>query len=335
VTEFLDALEKEIALVGHNREELDTVYAGGGTPSRLGADGIARMLHTVGEKFRIAAGAEITMEANPEDVSLLSAKAWRQAGVNRISLGVQSFDDSVLRWMHRVHDAAQSTRAVSELREAGFDNISIDLIFAVPASLNRSWERDLETAIAHGPDHVSLYGLTIEDHTPLARWESRGDFTSATDDRYAAEFLAAHNDMTAAGHEHYEVSNFCKPGHRSRHNSAYWSGSSYLGIGPGAHSFDGASRWWNARDYVDWLNKASSGDGVIVEKEMLDDSQRATERVYLGLRTSRGLAATHRERKFISQWIDAGWATTEDGIIRLTAEGWLRLDALASQLTAA
>jgi len=330
--EYLKGLELELATV-EGGSTLDTVYAGGGTPSKLGADAIAAMLELIRRRFTISDDAEITIEANPEDVSPQSATAWRNAGVNRISLGTQSFDDAVLKWMHRVHDSEQSLRAIDDLRDAGFENISVDLIFGVPEALDRSWEKDLETAIAQKPDHVSLYGLTIEDHTPLAHWESRGEFVWTTDDRYATEFLAAHNAMISAGFDHYEVSNFGKAGRHSRHNSAYWSRASYVGIGPSAHSFNGAQRWWNVRDYVDWLEKVNSGASPVVERENLEAQQLDAERIYLGLRTTGGLKVTDRERGASSRWIDAGWATLDGGTIRLTAEGWLRLDSLASQLT--
>ena len=331
-SEFLRGLERELATV-HSATTLETVYAGGGTPSKLGTEGIATMLDLVRSQFGVSQDAEITIEANPEDVSPESAKAWKKAGVNRISLGLQSFDDAVLQWMHRVHDSTQSLRAVNDLRSAGFENISIDLIFGIPTSLNRSWQKDLDTALEQKPDHVSLYGLTIEDHTPLARWESRGEFVRTTDDTYASEFLAAHNAMTAAGFDHYEVSNFGIADRHSRHNSAYWSRASYQGIGPSAHSFDGTQRWWNARDYVDWLEKVNSGASPVAERENLAPDQLDAERIYLGLRTSGGLKPTEREQEAASRWVDQGWASFDDESVKLTAEGWLRLDSLASQLT--
>ena len=225
VDEYLAALDRELQLrwaVGDGWE-LDTLYFGGGTPSRLGGEGIARAIEGVRKVATLAAGAEVTIEANPEDVSPVAARDRRDAGVNRVSLGVQSFDDATLQWMHRVHDAARAERAIAELREAGITNLSIDLIFALPDEVTtRVWERDLERALTLAPPHVSLYGLTVEPHTPLGKSLAVGGITEAGEDRYERDFLLAHAMMTAAGLEHYEVSNFGRPVLHSRHNSAYW-----------------------------------------------------------------------------------------------------------------
>lgn len=334
VDEFVAAIEREIQRLSNEPVDvLDTVYLGGGTPSRLGGDGIARLFEVIDRSFSIAPDAEITIEANPEDVTPDAARSWRSSGVNRVSLGVQSFDDAVLSWMHRVHDADAAMRAIGTLREAGFDNISIDLIFALPDSLKRSWSRDLEITLQTDPDHVSLYGLTIEDHTPLSRWETRGDFTRADEDRYARDFLLAHETMRSAGYDHYEVSNFGKPNRSSRHNSAYWTGAPYLGLGPSAHSFDGNRRWWNARAYAEWLARLDRGESVVADAETLTEENRNSERVYLGLRTQRGLVFTNSERALSKDWVDEGWAIIDDRVLRLTPEGWLRLDSLAARLT--
>src|SRR5438094_909852 len=179
---------------------------------------------------------EVTLEANPEDVTPDNARAWRESGVNRVSLGAQSFDDRVLKWMHRPHDAARIGHAVRALRAAGIDNISLDLIFALPAELERDWARDLDLACSLLPAHLSLYGLTVEERTPLARWVSRGATSVPNDDRYAEEYLLAHRRLAARGYAFYEVSNAARDGHRSRHNSAYWSGRAYVGLGPAPHS---------------------------------------------------------------------------------------------------
>src|SRR3989449_5809412 len=226
---------------------LDTLYLGGGTPSLLPPHAIHELLDAILGKLRIPHSAfrtdvEVTLEANPEDVPLEHATAWRRAGVNRVSLGAQSFDDRVLRWMHRSHDAARIGDAVGMLRGAGIDNVSLDLIFALPVELGRDWARDLDQALALEPSHLSLYGLTVEQRTPLARWISRGAATAPDDERYAAEYLQAHIRLTACGYHFYEVSNAARNGWRSRHNAAYWSGRPYLGCGPAAHPFDGRVR---------------------------------------------------------------------------------------------
>src|SRR5438477_1317350 len=240
VDEYVTALAGEFDGLGgmFGESVLETVYLGGGTPSRLGGQGVTGVLDLVREQAGIASDAEITIEANPDDVNDLAVAHWISAGVNRVSLGAQTFDDAALEWMHRTHDAAQIGTAVETLRRGGIGNISLDLIFALPAHLNRSWSRDLASAIALEPSHLSLYGLTVEARTPIARWADRGASVQGSEEQYEQEFLVAHSTMLDAGFEHYEVSNFARPGFSSRHNSAYWTGATYTGVGPSAHSFD-------------------------------------------------------------------------------------------------
>ena len=312
---------------------LETVYLGGGTPSRLGALGIARLLELVRERFDVTPDAEITIEANPEDISAESTAAWARAGINRLSIGIQSFDDDVLRWMHRVHNSADSVRAIGDARAGGIENLSVDLIFALPSQLSRAWQSDLERTLYLEPDHISLYGLTIEPATPIARWQERGEVVPANEDLYAEEFLLADEMASASGYRHYEVSNFARPGKESRHNSAYWSGASYLGVGPSAHSYDGESRTWNVAAYTEWLQRLDAGDATKRDEERLTADNRASERVYLGLRTAGGFHAAGSDLDKAKGWTSAGWASIEDDVVRLTPEGWLRLDSLAAGLT--
>jgi oxygen-independent coproporphyrinogen-3 oxidase len=287
----------------------------------------------VRERFGISSDTEVTIEANPDDIDTHQAIAWKNAGVNRISLGIQSFDDAVLKWMHRVHDSRSAIAAFETLRSAGFENISIDLIFALPASLERSWRTDLERAIGLRPEHISLYGLTIERSTPLGRWSDRGTIVPADEEIYAAEFLVADQMMSAAGYEHYEVSNFSLPGRKSRHNSAYWTGAPYLGIGPSAHSFDGETRSWNVAQYAEWVSRVLRGESPVVDAERLTESNRVAEKVYLGLRTTAGLVISDADRQSADNWSRQGWANIDGERVRLTTEGWLRLDSLAAALT--
>jgi oxygen-independent coproporphyrinogen-3 oxidase len=333
VDEFLHALETELKQRAPSRFPVDSVYLGGGTPSRLGAEGIARLMDLIRVRFEIDANTEITIEANPDDVDANAAKHWHDSGINRVSLGVQSFDDKVLEWMHRVHSASSAVNAFQTLRREGFDNISIDLIFALPASLDRSWNSDLERAIDLRPDHISLYGLTIEQSTPLARWRERGTVIPADEESYASEFLLADEMMRNAGYDHYEVSNFSRPSRRSRHNSAYWTGVPYLGVGPSAHSFDGEIRSWNAREYAEWVAKLNRGESPVIESEKLTDENRLAEKVYLGLRTTGGLSVSGADKTSADRWSSEGWATIDGDRVRLTTEGWLRLDSLAAALT--
>lgn len=334
VDEYVTGIRTELkSKLNGARHTLDTVYLGGGTPSRLGPDGIDRLLSTIGEYFDLASAAEVTIEANPDDVTFEAASRWKESGVNRVSLGVQSFDDSVLAWMHRTHDSAQAAAAVKTIRDGGIRNLSLDLIFALPEALNRSWDSDLRQALALEPDHVSLYGLTIEHATPIGRWQDRGSVTAATEDAYAEDFLLADSLATAAGFIHYEVSNFARPGRESRHNSAYWSGAQYLGIGPSAHSFDGETRSWNVSQYAEWIARLSSAKPATEGAERLDVANVQAERIYLGLRTTSGLSASEGDLDRARQWTEVGWARIDDSIVRLTPEGWLRLDSLAAGLT--
>jgi oxygen-independent coproporphyrinogen-3 oxidase len=336
VDEYVGAVAAELDLRFPPGEAVavETLYFGGGTPSRIGGEGMARLIELFRERARFAASAELTIEANPEDVSADNVRAWRAAGINRVSLGAQSFDDDVLAWMHRTHDSANIARAVTAVRKEGIDNVSIDLIFAVPQRAPESWERDVARALELEPSHVSLYGLTVEPHTVLGRRQQRGELADSGEETYEREFLHAHQTLGAAGFEHYEVSNFARASARSRHNSVYWNGRSYAGLGPSAHEFNGAARRWNVSAYADWLSAVRSGSDPIAGNEELTSENRIAETVYLGLRTIDGLAVSDAELARISIWAESGWATIHPGPrVRLTALGWLRLDALAADLT--
>jgi oxygen-independent coproporphyrinogen-3 oxidase len=338
VSDYVGAVGAELQLrfPGNERWDIDTLYFGGGTPSRLGPDGVTRLLEAIRGRVSLAPDAEVTLEVNPEDATVEAAIAWRAAGVNRVSLGTQSFDDRALAWMRRTHDAASALNAVEAVRTAGIDNVSLDLIFALPTILERSWESDLERALALAPSHVSLYGLTVEHATPLGRWVERGEIAEPPEERYEVEFLRAHDVMTAAGFEHYEVSNFARPGRRSRHNWAYWSGAAYAGIGPAAHSFDGSRRRWNTASYEQWRRRLLAGEDPVAGDEALTPGNRAVEEAYLGLRTTAGLRLSAREVASVRPWVEAGWATLEDDArVVLRASGWLRVDALTRTLTSA
>ncbi|MBA3889863.1 MAG: radical SAM family heme chaperone HemW [Gemmatimonadaceae bacterium] len=314
--------------------KLATLYFGGGTPSRLGGEGVAQMLEVIRRHATPEAGAEITLEANPDDATPEAAVRWAASGVNRVSLGVQSFEPRVLDWMHRSHTVDRVNPAIAAVRAAGITDISVDLIFALPEFLQRDWRADLERALALDPTHVSLYGLTIEPRTPLGRWHARGEVVESPEDRYADEFMLAHELVTSAGLDHYEVSNFGKPGHWSRHNQSYWRGVAYAGLGPGAHEYDGIARRWNASAYAAWLQRASEGRDPVEGSETLTAENRIAESVYLGLRSVAGLELCAGEVAHVQPWIEAGWGTivTSDRLV-LTPSGWLRMDALAQSLT--
>jgi len=318
---------------------LQTLYFGGGTPSLLPVDALAALLTSLREAFHERSSRddlEVTLEANPEDVTGESARAWAVAGVNRVSLGAQSFDDAVLKWMHRSHDGARIGEAVDALRHAGIHNISLDLIFGLPAELSRDWRRDLERAVALDPTHLSLYGLAVEERTPLARWISRGAVRAAGDERYAEEYLLAHARLATCGYRFYEVSNAAREGFRSRHNSAYWSGRAYLGLGPAAHSYDGRARRWNLAAWEAYRRAVSEDRRPAEAEETLTDEQRHLERLYLGLRTDAGvpLAALCRPLPpSAARCVARGWVHVTKERLVCTPEGWLRLDGIVRDLT--
>jgi oxygen-independent coproporphyrinogen-3 oxidase len=372
VSEYIDAIMAELVTrrTSATGAPLRSLYLGGGTPSKLGGTGVEQLIHRLQVQLGLhklstsVNQTEITLEANPEDVDAESAARWVAAGVNRVSLGVQSFDPGVLEWMHRGHGPDRAAESVRILRAAGVQEISADLIFAVPAHLNRNWTTDLERVLELDVEHLSLYGLTIEPHTPLGRWTARGEVAEAPEERYELEFLEAHERLTAAGYEHYEVSNYGRPGKRARHNSAYWSGAPYLGLGPSAHGFDGFERRWNEPAYAEWLRRAQAGEDPVAGTERVradvgssgnaganemspvsagmdtetpdtaGANAESAERIYLGLRTIDGLDVRENERKTVTPWVAAGWASLEGTRLRLTPRGWLRLDALAAALLA-
>jgi len=340
VREFIDSVAREIAVryPDESPRDIATLYLGGGTPSSLGGDGVARLLDRLRARFRFDHRAEVTLEANPDDVTVDTVAAWRAAGVNRLSIGAQSFDARALAWMHRTHSADQIERAVTAAHAAEIDNLSLDLIFALPASLGRDWADDLRRALALDPAHLSLYGLTVEPSTPLARWRDRRLVDEAPDDLYEREFLVADEMLAASGFEHYEVSNYARPGSRARHNSSYWRHVAYDGFGPSAHSFDTRRRRWNDREFAEWSRRLAAGGDPCAGDEVLTQENLDTERMYLGLRTSDGVEFAQSDfpvdAAMLNRWVASGWAVRDETGLRLTPRGWLRLDALATDLTA-
>jgi oxygen-independent coproporphyrinogen-3 oxidase len=335
---FAEAIEREWAgWQSHpawtESPALDTIYFGGGTPSRLPPEAIARLLQVFRRDREVLPAAEVTLEANPDDVDGPRAAAWRGAGINRVSLGAQSFQPAVLAWMHRTHTSEQIGAAVAALRNAGFDNVSLDLIYAVPEVLDRNWSLDLGQALALHPEHLSLYGLTVESHTPLGKWTARGESLPVADERAAEEYVAAHRAISAAGYEHYEVSNAARQGFQARHNSAYWRRAPFIGLGPSAHSGFDNERSWNVRDWEDYRRRNVAGVSVREASEILTPEQVSLEDLYLGLRTSGGVLAGAVPSRVAARWIDSGWAVEPQGRLVLTPEGWLRLDALVGSLS--
>ena len=343
VDAWLESIGAELAqrqrAGGWSHLELSTIYIGGGTPSLLGIGAMARLREVLSRFASWSdAAVEWTAEANPESFTPGLAADWVEAGINRLSLGAQTFSPEALVWMGRMHGPEGPARAVDAARAAGIGNISIDLIFALPSRLPRDWKSDLERVVEIAPAHVSLYGLTAEPATPLGRRVESGRETMADEDRYAEEYLLAAERLGAAGFEHYEVSNFARPGAESRHNQAYWQHRPYIGLGPGAHSFEPPVRSWNVRDWAEYRRLLENGGSAEEGREVLAADDAALERVWLGLRASSGLALsllTAAQRARAAEWERSGLAERAADMVRLTREGWLLLDRLAVELEAA
>jgi len=338
---WAEAIRRERALLdAEGRAELapslETLYVGGGTPSLLGDQAMAHLADALGRRHLVGPTLEWTAEANPESVTPALARAWRRAGVNRMSLGVQSFQETVLRWMGRLHGAEGARRAVAEIRAAGIADLSVDLIFGLPEGLPRDWRADLQAAIALDVPHISLYGLTAETGTPLARGVTEGRISMAGEARYEEEYLEASERLGSAGYHQYEVSNFARDGAESRHNRAYWDDRPYLGLGNSSHSYLPPLRRWNLREWPAYLSEVESDRLPVGGEELPAVAARRLEWIWLGLRTDRGLPLERLPgvgvEARIRDWIRRGLAGKDEDRIRLTARGWLLLDTLAVEL---
>ena len=271
---WLGALSRELALVEETGRfpmapKLETVFVGGGTPSLLGPDGMTGLGKLLGRGRLSGVGLEWTAEANPESFTRDVAEGWRRAGVNRVSLGVQSFQAGPLSWMGRVHGPEGGEDAVSRARAAGFDNLSLDLIFGLPSGIARDWGSDLDQALSLEVPHISLYGLTVEPHTPLGRAVEEGRVAPVDEDRYREEFLKASERLATEGFQHYELSNFARSGFEARHNQACWKLQPYLGLGNAAHSYRFPLRRWNLRDWTEYQKVVGEGRDPVAGQEEL------------------------------------------------------------------
>jgi oxygen-independent coproporphyrinogen-3 oxidase len=344
ILEWIECLESELEEWFTNAGwdsplRLDTIFVGGGTPSLLGSDGMAALSRLLGRWFRVDPEAlEWTAEANPASFDRETAEAWREAGVNRLSLGVQSLDDRVLRWLGRLHDGSGAVRALRTAADVGFEHISSDLMFGLPAVVSRDWPAEIEGVLASGVGHVSAYGLTVEKRTPLHRWIELGRIRSPNPGRYAMEYAKLASSLRRAGFSHYEISNFARPGEESVHNWQYWNGAAYLGIGPSAHSFLPPIRSWNVFRWDAYRGAIRDGSPVTMGWERLTGEARELERLWLSLRTRSGLPdgdpvwARPAVKIARDRWVRAGWLERRHGRIVATAEGWLRLDAIVAEI---
>lgn len=318
-------------------EAVRTRYFGGGTPSLCTPEQLRALLDQAAGLFDCSATEETTLEANPDDLTPRYLDALREAGIDRLSIGIQSLDDDCLRLMNRRHTARQAVEAVRAARKAGFGNLTVDLIFGVPGFGGDSLRRTLDGILALEAEHVSAYHLTVESDTAFGRWAARGSFRPVEEQVSEEEFLTVHRTLTGAGYEHYEVSNFARPGFRARHNAAYWHGEKYLGIGPAAHSFDGRERHWNVASVARYI------DGEEAEAEQLTEHDRFNEYLLTRLRTAEGICLEELRQRFgaeraerlrreAARWIAAGTLRISSGRMAVPPERFLVSDAVIESL---
>lgn len=339
VPRFLRALEAEIALAGAapwaRGVRATTVFLGGGTPSLLAPAELAGILDALRARFPLEAEAEVTVECNPESVSRERLAGYRAAGVTRISLGVQSLEDRVLPALDRLHTAADARRAFDDARAAGFDNVSVDLIYGLPGTDGAGWERTVAGVLAWAPDHLSAYALSLDEGS---LWSAAGVGGLPGDDEAAAQYRTLTRLARGAGYEHYEVSNYARPGRRSAHNQLYWRAEEYLAFGPGACGFLGEVRYGNEKPLDRYCGTLEAGRLPVATQETLTARQRMAERLFLGLRTADGVPAAWLDERValeparlsprVEAWRERGLLDTRDGRARLTEDGFLLSDAL-------
>jgi oxygen-independent coproporphyrinogen-3 oxidase len=338
---YVDAALAELKLAAGVLAEVPrpavTVFLGGGTPTLLPPDQLARLLDGVRDGLGLAADAEVTTEANPESVDPAAFAALRRAGVTRVSLGMQSAVGHVLATLDRVHSPGRAVAAAAEARDAGIGHVSLDLIYGTPGETDADWLRSLEVALGAPVDHVSAYGLVVEDGTAMARRVARGELDRPDDDVLAARYEIADERLTEAGLSWYEVSNWARDdAAQCRHNRLYWSGGDWWGIGPGAHSHVGGVRWWNVRHPAEYADRLASGASPASAREVLDEESRRLERVLLGVRVRDGMDLDELDLARVAQLASDGLVEADfasSGRVVLTRRGRLLADAVVRALT--
>ncbi len=341
---MIAALLKEIDIQRNylENEPVETVYFGGGTPSLLTASELKSILERLKDHFAVSPHAEITLEANPDDIAEEIVTDWKKVGINRLSLGIQSFFEEDLQWMNRAHNAVQAKKSL-QLASQYFDNMTIDLIYGTPSLTDEKWKQNVEQVFSFNIPHISCYALTVEPKTPLNKMIREGKTDNINPDKQSEQFLLLMQWMEDAGYEHYEISNFAKPGFRSKHNSSYWLGKKYLGIGPSAHSFNGESRQWNIANNTAYIRSLKTNI-LSFEKELLTEEQRMNEYIMISLRTKEGIDLSVVEKKYGKKkkeelaaagkkYIQSGKMiiTASDHFV-LTREGKLFADGIAGDL---
>lgn len=341
--EVLISIEKEMEIRSEElKEEINTVYFGGGTPSLIESEAIASMLNQAKKYFKIAPDAEITLEANPDDINIQKAKSWKSIGINRFSLGIQSFADENLQWMNRAHNAVQSFAAIDTIRNVGFENFSIDLIYGTPGQTKEGWIKDVETALKLNIPHLSCYALTVEEKTALHTLIQKGEKQEVNQDEQAERFNVLMELTAEVGYHHYEISNLALPGFESKHNSSYWEGLSYIGFGPSAHSYDGKKRKWNIANNIKYV-EAIAKQILPLEEETLSQNDRLNEYTMTSIRRSKGIEKNRliqlggesrlpEIQKMIQPYMESNKVVEDEKGWRLTNEGKFYADGIAAAL---
>ena len=342
--DLVQALIKEMALQKDylQGESIATIYFGGGTPSLLSIEEIQLLLAELRTTFPVRTDAEITLEANSDDITADQLLGWKDAGINRLSMGVQSFAEEELRWMNRAHTAAQAFDSIELSLKHGFTNMSIDLIYGSPLLTDERWKQNVAIATTYNIPHLSCYALTVEEKTPLHKQISQHIKADVDADKQARQFLLLMQWLQEKGYEHYEVSNFAKPGFRSQHNSSYWKGEKYLGLGPSAHSYNGTSRQWNIANNNSYIQSINNGI-IKSEAEVLTPTQQLNEYIMIALRTIEGMdlkkiattfgaSQANVITKRLQRYINNRLVTHNNHIIQLTNEGMLMADGIAADL---
>ncbi len=339
---YVEALGREMRLRDcscNGKMRIETVYLGGGTPSQLSAEQLRQIFLYINNVYDVSPRAEITIECNPDDITVPFVATLSQLPVNRVSMGAQTFNDERLRFLHRRHRAEQVGEAVKRLRSVGIANISIDLMYGFPGETMLEWNADIDAALALGVEHLSAYALSYEEGTPLYTMLQQGRVEELDEELQRAMYYTLKDRLEAAGYEHYELSNFARPGCRSRHNSSYWNHTPYIGLGAGAHSFDGRHRQWNVADIGQYV-EAIGEDRVPADSEVIDDVTRYNETVMTALRTIDGirldmLSPSERAHCLTQakKFLDCGWlCLPDDNTLRLTRDGLFVSDTIMSDL---
>ncbi len=341
--ELINALCKEIGLAPADKTEtIDTVYFGGGTPSLLSIKELELIFSALNKKFSMSNNIEITLEANPDDINPEKLTQWKNTGISRLSVGIQSFVEDELKWMNRAHTAGDSVRCINEIQEAGFANFSVDLIYGSPLLDNNNWKKNVDIIIKKNIPHISCYALTVEPATALYKMIAQHKKAPVDAEKQAVQFLLLMDWMEASGYEHYEISNFAKPGMHSKHNSSYWKGKKYVGFGPSAHSFDGEKRKWNISSNAGYMQSIQKGI-IPFEEETLTITQQINEYIMVSLRTMEGIDLDFLKKHFGKKCMDKLQAASVkwqigkrirqvDSKLILTRQGKLFADGIAADL---